>query len=91
MVRTQRTLTCSDKLLIGSDLPDAPAARRELEQWVERNGYYLPKDAPHLSVFEHGALVREWVLVESRPARKRFPFNPFRRAAKGDADSKRVA
>ncbi len=75
MVRIQRPLSYPDKLLIGSDQPDAPSARRELEQWVERNGYFLPEDACHFSVWEHGVLLREWVLVERLPTHaRRFPL-----------------
>ena len=75
MVRIQQPSAYPDKLLIGSDLPEAPAAQRELERWAEQNGYYLPKDARRLSVLEGGALVGEWVLVESLPVRKRrFPL-----------------
>ena len=80
MVRVQRATAQADRLLIGSDLPDALQARRELEQWAGRNGYHLPKDACHLSVFESGALVREWVVVDTAPVRKpRFFANPFLR------------
>ena len=83
MVRVHRPAAQTDRLLIGSDLPDALQARRELEQWAGRNGYHLPKNACHLSVFESGALVREWVLVDTAPVRKPRPFaNPFLRRRK---------
>jgi hypothetical protein len=69
------------KLLIGSDLPDRLAARRELECWAAENGYHLPRDARQLSVFDQGTLVREWVVVEALPGRRgrssAFSFNPL--------------
>ncbi len=81
MVRVQHSQACPGKLLIGSDLPSLLAARRELEQWVAESGYRVSRAGPrHLSVFEDGALVREWVVVESAPARNRFsPFAFLRR------------
>lgn len=65
------------RFLIASDLADPQAARRELEEWAHEKGYCLPADARRLSVFEHGVLVREWVLVETssvpRQERKSVP------------------
>lgn len=75
MIRTQNAAACPGKLLIGSDLPDTFQARRELEQWARQNGYRLAKGNRSLSVFEHGALVREWVLLESAP-RFKWAFPP---------------
>lgn len=76
MIRTQHSLAAPDKMLVGSDLPSRLAARRELEQWIGARGYRLARaGARRLSVFEQGALVREWMIVERAPARKRFwPF-----------------
>lgn len=81
MVRVQHSQACPDKLLIGSDLPCRLAARRELEQWAVESGHRVSRSGPRqLSVFEEGALVREWVVVESAPKRKRFsPFAFLRR------------
>lgn len=80
MVRIQNSQACADKLLIGSDLPSCLAARRELEQWVAQSGYRVARGGPrHLSVFEAGALVREWIVVESAPERKRFSLFAFLR------------
>ena len=73
MVRIQQPFARPDTLLIGSDLPDARAAHRELEAWSARNGYRLSPCAPPLAVFEGGTLVREWVLVELLPRRKPLP------------------
>lgn len=91
MVRIQQASACPEKLLIGSDLPNALAARRELEQWAASNGYRLPKRARQLSVFENGTLVREWVLVENEPRpNRRFPFNLFgHRKSRPDLDRER--
>ena len=77
MVRIQKSEACPDKMLVGSDLPDSRAAWRELEVWVEQNGYCLSRNARHLSVFEQGTLVREWVVVERAAQRRPFPFNLF--------------
>lgn len=79
MVRIQRSEACPDKMLVGSDLPDSRAAWRELEVWVEQNGYSLSRNARHLSVFEQGNLVREWVVVERAAQRRRLPFGLFAR------------
>jgi hypothetical protein len=54
-------------MLIGSDLKDRSAARREVDGWITRHHCHVPKNARHLSVFENGVLIREWVLVEGRP------------------------
>jgi len=82
MVCVQHSQACPGKLLIGSDLPSRLAARRELEQWVAETGYRVARGGPrHLSVFEAGALVREWLVVENAPQRKRFsPFAFLRRS-----------
>ena len=84
MVRIQKSEACPDKVLVGSDLPDSRAAWRELEVWVEQNGYCLSRNARHLSVFEHGALVREWVVVERSAQRRPFPFSLFSRRVRPD-------
>ena len=91
MVRVQHSQACPGKLLIGSDLPSRLAARRELEQWVAESGYRAARGGPrHLSVFEAGALVREWIVVESAPERKRFSplafFQRFRPAPAAGGD-----
>ena len=75
MVRVQECQTGSDRLLIGSDLADTSLARRELEKWAQSHGYYLPRESRNLSVYEHGALVREWTLVLRAPQRKRGFFS----------------
>jgi hypothetical protein len=54
-------------MLIGSDLKDRAAARREVDNWIAQHRCRVPDDARHLSVFENGVLVREWVLVERHP------------------------
>lgn len=64
MIRIQPTTANVTRMLIGSDLPDAEAARLEVEEWVEQNNWSLPEDARQLTVFENGVAVREWLLVE---------------------------
>ncbi|MDX1932302.1 MAG: hypothetical protein SFU56_06830 [Capsulimonadales bacterium] len=67
MIRVQPTTANGNRLLIGSDLKDAADARREVEEWMHRNHCVLPANARHLTVFENGVVVREWVLVERVP------------------------
>ena len=89
MVRVQRSEAYPDKILIGSDLPSSLAARRELERWVKQNGYRLSRGARHLSVFENGALVREWMVVERAPECKLwapFAFLARRRGSTAPAE-----
>lgn len=93
MVRIQRPTAHSDKLLIGSDLPDSCDAQGEIMRWVKANGYRVPRNARHLSVFQGDALVREWVLAEPLPERRPvFPFRMFsRRARETSAPRERIA
>ena len=92
MVRTQRPSIYENKLLVGSDLADPGAARRELEQWVRDKGYHLPAEPRQFSVFDQGMLVREWVLVDMLPESKRarprrlFPWLRARSAARPSAE-----
>ena len=69
MIRIQPSAAGSHRMLIGSDLQDRSAARREVDGWIARVQCHVPKNARHLSVFENGVLIREWVLVERRPER----------------------
>ena len=64
MIRIQPSATSRHRMLIGSDLKDRAAARREVNAWIASNHCCVPKNARHLSVFEKGVLVREWLLVE---------------------------
>src|SRR5205809_634387 len=64
MIRTQPSSSGSNQVLIGSDLKDRTAARREVDQWIARHRCRVTQSARHLSVFEKGIAVREWVLVE---------------------------
>ena len=92
MIRVEYPANQADKLLIGSDLPTATAARFELSEWSKRNGYRQARDARSLSVYEQGTLVREWMLVERRAERKPlFPFNPLASRSKSDRASERLA
>ena len=82
MIRVQPTSSSGNRFLIGSDSTDPSAARREVEIWIAENNCCLPRTARHLSVFEQGKLVREWVLVERLPEPVSFPIEPtnaFRR------------
>ena len=64
MIRIQPTSSDSDRLLIGSDLDNAEEANVEIENWVKENNCRVPETPRRLAVYEHGVLVREWVLVE---------------------------
>jgi hypothetical protein len=79
MIRVQPTSSGEDQLLVGSDLADPADARAEVEEWVARNGYQIPKNTRQLSIFENGVLIREWVLVEAKQEPARLPASPFSR------------
>lgn len=79
MIRVQPTSSGEDQLLVGSDLTDPSDARAEVEEWVARNGYQIPKNTRQLSIFENGVLIREWVLVEAKQEPTRLPASPFTR------------
>jgi hypothetical protein len=64
MIRIHPSSSGSNQILIGSDLKDRAAARREVDQWIARHRCRVPENARHLSVFDKGVPVREWVLVE---------------------------
>ena len=64
MIRIQPTSNDSERLLIGSDLDDPEAANCEIENWVKDNNCRVPENPRRLAVYEHGVLIREWVLVE---------------------------
>jgi hypothetical protein len=64
MIRIQPSSSGSNHILIGSDLKDRGAARREVDQWIAGHRCRVAKTARHLSVFDKGVAVREWVLVE---------------------------
>lgn len=67
MIRVQPTTSGGNRFLIGSDLRDPDAAQCEVEEWMTKHNCVHPRNARHLSVFERGVLVREWVLVERNP------------------------
>ena len=92
MIRVQPTSSGEDQLLVGSDLIDPAAARGEVEEWVARNGYLIPKNTRQLSIFENGVLVREWVLVEAKQEiAPRLPASPFSRFWRRPAEQTAVA
>jgi len=64
MIRIQPSSSGSNHILIGSDLKDRGAARQEVDQWIAGHRCRVAKTARHLSVFDKGVPVREWVLVE---------------------------
>jgi hypothetical protein len=92
MIRVQPTSSGEDQLLVGSDLEDPAAARAEVEEWVSRNNYSIPRNTRQLSVFENGVLVREWVLVEAKQeTAQRLPSGPFARFWRRPAEAKSPA
>jgi hypothetical protein len=71
MIRIQPSSSDQERVLVGSDLADPAAARREVEAWVAANQYRLARGARPLAFFEDGMLVREWVLAERAPQQRR--------------------
>lgn len=76
MVLVLPSSTCPDRVLIGSDRDDPIAARREVDTWLAENRHYVPRTARHLSVFEDGVFVREWVVAE-RPQEEESSGTPL--------------
>lgn len=64
MVLVKPSSTYQHQMLVGSDLLDSAAARREVEAWLAENDYRIPAHSRPLSVFEDGIFVREWVLAQ---------------------------
>ena len=64
MVLVKPSSTYQHQMLVGSDLLDSAAARREVESWLTENDFRIPANARPLSVFEDGVFIREWVLAE---------------------------
>lgn len=51
-------------MLIGSDLSDPSAARREVAQWASTHGWRVPRRGLRLAVIRDGAPVQEWFVGE---------------------------
>lgn len=79
MIRIQPTSARSDSVLVGSDLSDPREARCEVEAWADENDFVIGRNNRPLCVFEHGILVREWVLAQGRrPADPSDPTDSYR-------------
>ncbi len=79
MVRVQPLSNREGRFLVGSDLENPLDGRLEVQEWITSHRCRVPADARRLSVYERGALVREWSVVEAapppdpKPAARMFP------------------